>query len=141
MNLIDDLLGRPTAWLGIDEPLKKTKLSEIQSRMDNISHSLVQYSGSGEHEYNSNSQRESNLQKCQCSRGILCSSFLISELLVVKLRVLREVDTDSGHEFSTGGSTIHVATSNGDAGSSSTGSIAFQAFENFGCILDQRNDW
>ena len=59
--MIDDLLGRPTAWLGIDEPLKKTKLSEIQSRMDNISHSLVQYSGSGEHEYNSNSQRESNL--------------------------------------------------------------------------------
>ena len=60
MNLIDGLLGQPVAWLGIEEPQKKTKLSEIQSRMDNISHSLVRYSDSGEHEYNSNSERELN---------------------------------------------------------------------------------
>ena len=60
MNLIDDLLGRPIAWLGIEEPEKKTRLSEIQSRMDNISHSLVQYSDSEEHEYNSNSERKLN---------------------------------------------------------------------------------
>ena len=60
MNLIDGLLGQPVAWLGIEEPQKKTKLSEIQSRMDNISHSLVRYSDSGEHEYNSNSEREFN---------------------------------------------------------------------------------
>ena len=58
----------------------------------------------------------------------------------MKLRVLREVDTDSGQQFSSSGSTIHVATSSGEAGPS-TGSISFQAFENFGCILDQRNDW
>ena len=62
-------------------------------------------------------------------------------ILVVKLRVLREVDTDSGHQFSSGGSTIHVATTNDGEAGSSTGSISFQAFENFGCIMDQRNDW
>ena len=108
VSLIDDLLGQPVAWLGIEEAEKKTKLTEIQTQLDNITDSLLQYSESGQHEY-------------------------YEEL--VKLKVLREVATDS-EQFSSGGSTIQVATSNG-----AIGSISFQAFENFGCILDQRNDW
>lgn len=51
MRLIDDILGQPVAWLGIEEAEKKTKLSEIQNQLDNITDSLVQYSESGKHEY------------------------------------------------------------------------------------------
>ncbi len=53
INLMDDLLRRPLPWLGIAPQDKMQKLGEIQTRVDEISHSLISFTTAEEQEYRS----------------------------------------------------------------------------------------
>jgi hypothetical protein len=132
INLLDDLLRRPVPWLGIAQQEKMMKLGEIQTRIDEISHTLVTYSESAEHEYTSayNSERVTSFRRI----GVVRNAFRVFS--VVKLKVFRDVNTNDGLAFSSGESSIHVTTSG-----QPSRSITFQAFESFGCILDRRESW
>ncbi len=59
---------------------------------------------------------------------------------VILLKVLRDADLSEGQGFSSGKSTIHVMTGGGGEVDPKR-SITFQAFESFGCILDERENW